>query len=143
MREKVDRAAGRMRGFSAVGRKSLGHRVGARPFRWPAPFANARPRSSGSSGSCCVTRRLEGLKFRRQVPIGRYVVGFVCLRPRLVVEADRPFHDPAYDAERDAWLAAQGFRVLRFSNNDIYSRDWQVIGAILGAIRVPQAGPEA
>jgi len=76
-------------------------------------------------------RRLEGLKFRRQVPIGRYVVDFVCLRHRLVVEADGPFHDPEYDAERDACLAAQGFRVLRFSNNDIYSRDWRVIGAIL------------
>jgi very-short-patch-repair endonuclease len=87
-------------------------------------------------------RRLDGLKFRRQVPVGRYVVDFVCLRHRLVVEADGPFHDAERDAERDAWLASQGFRVLRFSNNDIYSRDWQVIGAILRAVAVPPADPK-
>jgi very-short-patch-repair endonuclease len=66
----------------------------------------------------------------------------VCLRHRLVVEADGPFHDPDHDATRDAWLRSQGFRVLRFSNNDIYSRDWQVIGAILRAVAVPKADPE-
>jgi very-short-patch-repair endonuclease len=82
-------------------------------------------------------RRLDGLKFRRQVPIGRYVVDFVCLRHRLVIEADGPFHDAEHDAARDAWLTLQGFRVLRFSNNDVYSRDWQVIGVILRAVAAP------
>ncbi len=43
-------------------------------------------------------RRLAGLKFRRQLPIGPYVVDFLCLSHRLTVEADGPFHDPAYDA---------------------------------------------
>jgi very-short-patch-repair endonuclease len=64
-------------------------------------------------------RRLDGLKFRRQVPIGPYVLDFVCLAHRLVIEADGPFHDDAHDAQRDRWLAAQGFRVLRFRNSDI------------------------
>jgi very-short-patch-repair endonuclease len=42
-------------------------------------------------------RRLEGQKFRRQVPMGPYVLDFVCFRNRLVVEADGPFHAPARD----------------------------------------------
>lgn len=78
-------------------------------------------------------RRLEGLKFRRQVVIGPYVADFVCLRHRLIVEADGPFHDEARDAVRDAWLTAQGFRVLRFPNQKIELRDWEVVGAIIAA----------
>jgi very-short-patch-repair endonuclease len=61
-------------------------------------------------------RRVAGLKFRRQVPIGRYIVDFVCLRHRLIIEADGPFHDLEYDQRRDAWLAGQSFRILRFPN---------------------------
>jgi very-short-patch-repair endonuclease len=64
-------------------------------------------------------RGLEGLKFRRQVPIGRFVVDFLCARHRLIVEADGPFHDPGRDEARDAWLAEQGYRVARFSNAEI------------------------
>ena len=64
-------------------------------------------------------RRLAGLKFRRQIPVGPYVLDFVCLAHRLVIEADGPFHDDAHDALRDRWLAAQGFRTLRFANSDI------------------------
>ena len=79
-------------------------------------------------------RRLDGLKFRRQVPIGRYIVDFQCLRHRLIVEADGPLHDPAYDAERDTWLRGQGFRVLRFSNGDIIGNRDDVLAAILAAV---------
>ena len=82
-------------------------------------------------------RRLEGLKFRRQVPLGPYVLDFVCLRHRLVVEADVPFHDPDRDASRDDWLAAKGFLVLRFPNNEIQVRDWQVIARILEVVGTP------
>ena len=82
-------------------------------------------------------RRLEGLKFRRQVPLGPYVLDFVCLRHRLVVEADGPFHDPDRDASRDDWLAAKGFLVLRFPNNEIQIRDWQVIARILEVVGTP------
>ena len=78
--------------------------------------------------------RLHGLKFRRQVPIGRYVVDFVCLRHRLIIEADGPFHDPVYDAERDGWLTGQGFRVLRFTNSEIAGRSGIVLAKILAAI---------
>ena len=82
-------------------------------------------------------RKLDGLKFRRQVPLGPYVLDFVCLRHRLVIEADGPFHDPEHDAARDDWLAAKGFRVLRFSNSEIQLKDWQVIARILEVVGAP------
>lgn len=79
-------------------------------------------------------RRLEGLKFRRQVVIGRYVADFVCLRHRLIVEADGPQHDDrAEDAERDDWLRGQDFRVLRFPNQQIENRPHEVLTAIVAA----------
>jgi very-short-patch-repair endonuclease len=64
-------------------------------------------------------RRLAGLKFRRQVPIGPYIADFVCFAHRLVIEADGPLHDPEKDAVRDAWLRSQQFRILRFPNSQI------------------------
>jgi very-short-patch-repair endonuclease len=79
--------------------------------------------------------RLEGLKFRRQMVLGPYVVDFVCLRHRLILEADGPFHDEARDAVRDAWLAGQGFRVLRFPNPQIERRDWEVVAVIIEATK--------
>jgi very-short-patch-repair endonuclease len=78
-------------------------------------------------------RRLESLKFRRQVPVGPYIADFLCLRHRLIVEADGPFHDAAADAERDAWLAGEGFRVLRFSNDAIQGDRRTVLDAIVAA----------
>jgi len=78
--------------------------------------------------------RLGGLKFRRQMPMGPYVLDFVCLRFRLIVEADGPFHDPARDAIRDAWLKDQGFRVLRFSNREIQNEGDAVAERILSAV---------
>ncbi len=65
--------------------------------------------------------RLGGWKFRRQQPIGRYIVDFVCLEKRLVIELDGGQHQDRADEdhERDRWLAANGFKVLRFWNNDV------------------------
>ena len=60
---------------------------------------------------------------------------------RLVIEADGPFHDPERDAVRDAWLAAKGFRVLRFPNTEIQLKDWQVIGRILEVVGTPPLQP--
>jgi very-short-patch-repair endonuclease len=78
-------------------------------------------------------RRLRGLKFRRQSPIGRYVVDFLCLSNRLVIEADGPHHDPEQDAVRDAWLTVEGFRVLRFPNAEIQDRREETLNVILEA----------
>jgi very-short-patch-repair endonuclease len=56
-----------------------------------------------------------GVAFRRQVPIGRYIVDFLASQARLVVEVDGGYHARrrAADARRDAWLQRQGYRVLR------------------------------
>jgi very-short-patch-repair endonuclease len=85
-------------------------------------------------------RRLEGLKFRRQFPIGRYIADFVCLRHRLIVEADGPFHDAERDAERDAWLTSQGFRILRFTNDEIERGPDKLLWAISAAVEAPMSG---
>ena len=65
--------------------------------------------------------RLGGYRFRRQTPLGKYVVDFVCLEARLVVEVDGGQHVERQeeDARRTAWLESQGFRVLRFWNNEV------------------------
>jgi very-short-patch-repair endonuclease len=64
--------------------------------------------------------RLDGLKFKRQVPIDRYIADFVCFEARLIVEADGGQHaESATDKARDAHFAASGFRTLRFWNADI------------------------
>jgi very-short-patch-repair endonuclease len=65
--------------------------------------------------------------------MGPYVVDYVCLSRRLVVEADGSFHDPEHDARRDAWLASQGFRVLRFGNGEINGNEVRVMAKILAA----------
>ena len=61
-----------------------------------------------------------GHKFRRQEPIGRFIVDFVCYEKMLIIEADGSHHlNNTYDQARDEWLKAQGYMVLRFWNNDI------------------------
>jgi very-short-patch-repair endonuclease len=61
-----------------------------------------------------------GRKWRRQAPIGPYIVDFYCPDLRLVVEVDGATHgEPASDKLRDAWLNARGFTLLRFWNNDV------------------------
>jgi very-short-patch-repair endonuclease len=75
-------------------------------------------------------RKLAGLKFRRQVPVGPYIADFLCKEASLIVEFDGPNHDPDYDAKRDAWLRSQGYRVMRFVNADIGNRLVEVLEAI-------------
>jgi very-short-patch-repair endonuclease len=66
-------------------------------------------------------RQVEGYKFRRQHPVGHYIVDFACLEGCLIVEVDGGQHADrkGYDRERTAWLEEQGFRVLRFWNTDV------------------------
>lgn len=82
-------------------------------------------------------RNLEKLKFRRQHPVGSYVVDFVCLEPRLVIEVDGSQHvrQEQYDSKRTAYLEAAGFRVLRFWDNDVLARTESVAQAIDNALR--------
>lgn len=79
--------------------------------------------------------RLDDLSFRRQVPIGSYVVDFVCLSERLVIEVDGGQHGAARDEARDAWLKKQGFAILRFWNNDVLSNAEGVLEKILESVR--------
>lgn len=65
------------------------------------------------------SRRMH-YKFRRQTPRGTYITDFVCLEKKLVVEVDGAHHlNNSYDKNRDTWLSEQGYRVLRFWNNDV------------------------
>ena len=64
-------------------------------------------------------RQINGAKFRRQVPIDRYIADFVCFDARLIVEADGGQHTPETDARRTAALEAAGYKIIRFWNNDI------------------------
>jgi very-short-patch-repair endonuclease len=79
--------------------------------------------------------RLNGKKFRRQQPIGPYVVDFVHFGARLIVEADGGQHNDApHDERRDAWLRTQGFKVLRFWNNEIMSNLDGVLITVMAAL---------
>ena len=85
----------------------------------------------------CLLRghKLNGWKFRRQHPIGEYVVDFACLAAGLVVELDGAAHDHErqsdYDDRRQAWLESQGYKVLRFSadypEGDYLEGVWETI----------------
>lgn len=70
---------------------------------------------------CLRGHRFLGLKFKRQKPLGRYIVDFICMELHLIIELDGGQHmeQAGYDARRDAWLREQGFSVLRFWNHEV------------------------
>lgn len=82
--------------------------------------------------------QLDGYKFRRQQPLGNYIVDFVCLKRRLIIELDGGQHAEQfnYDAARDAWLRREGFTILRFWNNDVTKNIDGVKEQILKALRI-------
>ncbi len=83
-------------------------------------------------------RRMQQVKFRRQAPIGPYIVDFLCIEHRLVVEADGEQHaESAKDIARDAWLARNGYKVLRFWNRDVFTARESVLAAIAVACGLP------
>jgi very-short-patch-repair endonuclease len=79
------------------------------------------------------SRQLKDLKFRRQHPIGRYIVDFYCARHKLVVEIDGDTHvdQTEYDADRTIYLNDVGYRVLRFTNRDVINNLNGIIESIL------------
>jgi very-short-patch-repair endonuclease len=81
-------------------------------------------------------RQLNGFKFRRQRPMGKYVCDFVCLEAGLIVELDGSQHlvDTPYDANRDTYLRANGYRVLRFWNGQVFSETEAVVETIYQAL---------
>jgi very-short-patch-repair endonuclease len=96
-------------------------------------------------------RRVAGAKFRRQHPVGRYILDFYCDEQKLGVELDGGQHGDAaeYDQQRDGWLRGQGIRMLRFWNNQMLAETEAVMEMIYRVIvenrsdmkaPLPQAG---
>ncbi|MDR0260325.1 MAG: endonuclease domain-containing protein [Comamonas sp.] len=83
-------------------------------------------------------RQLAGAKFRRQHPLGPYILDFVCLEHGLVVEVDGGQHAQAphelHDQQRTAWLQQQGLRVLRFWNHEVLQQTNEVLAHVLQAL---------
>ena len=84
---------------------------------------------------CLRGRRFEGLKFRRQAPLGSYVVDFYCETLRLCVEVDGEDHEfpeqVVADQERDLWLRDQGYMVVRFRNSQVFGE----VGVVMETLR--------
>ena len=122
-REEAPRPAG--------GKRPLTHR--ARLLRDKSTFAERR------LWEALRGKKLEGLRFRRQQPIGPYIADFFCPSAKLIVELDGYFHsDPLriqHDEARTAWLGERGYRVLRFDNDAILEARETVLETILRARR--------
>ena len=87
--------------------------------------------------------RLDGFGFRRQVPMGNYIADFVSHACKLIVEVDGESHDfeerIRHDSKRDQWFESRGYRVLRFTNDDVMKNLEGVVLSILAAAE--QAAP--
>lgn len=91
--------------------------------------------------------RTQGLKFRRQQPIGQYIVDFVCFNKHLIIEVDGSQHDVesvfnTSDQKRSIWLESQGFHILRFWNNDVLMNMDGVISKILDDVSNLSPSPD-
>ena len=84
-------------------------------------------------------KQLDGFRFRRQQPIGPYIVDFFCPEASLILEVDGGQHasNEADDETRTHWLAARGYRVMRFWNNEVFGNTEGVILIIRDALRGP------
>lgn len=84
-------------------------------------------------------RQLEGCKFRRQQPIGPYMVDFVNFEKGIIIELDGGQHatDIESDTEREAWLRGEGFQIIRFWNNDVFQNLEGVMETIRRKLNVP------
>ena len=81
-------------------------------------------------------RYLKGYKFRRQQPIGRYVVDFFCCEKGLIIEIDGPHHEEqkVYDTKREQWLRRWNYRILRFSVEELERDGDAVLKMIVKAL---------
>jgi len=88
-------------------------------------------------------RRFFGYTFRRQMPIGAYIVDFACFKARLIVELDGGQHqdDVAHDQRRSAFLNDNGWKVIRFWNNEFRSNEEGVLSVILEHLQCLMPSP--
>ena len=84
-------------------------------------------------------RQLEGSKFRRQQPVGPYIVDFINFEKNLVIEIDGGQHAIMKDKDqkRDAWLNAEGYEVMRFWNNEVFENLDGILEAIRDKLKTP------
>ena len=84
-------------------------------------------------------KQIDGLRFRRQHPIGRYIADFVCLERRLIVEVDGGHHtneqQMLHDKARDHWLASEGYRVLRIPSIELFGNFEGVVDSIWATLQ--------
>jgi len=84
-------------------------------------------------------RQVDGFRFRRQAPIGKYVVDFICHEAKLILELDGGQHafQSDSDATRARWLEDEGYRVIRFWNNEVLENTDGVLERIQEALKSP------
>jgi very-short-patch-repair endonuclease len=136
-----------VRATRSAGRASMGQRR-LRPDTPTVSFSRARiMRRTGTPAELALWRAVRhralfGLKLRRQVPCGPWILDFAAVRHRLAIELDGETHatgaGAARDAERDAWLVARGWRVLRFANREVL-QNRKACSRPLRKRRVPKA----
>ena len=88
-------------------------------------------------------KQIEGFRFRRQRPIGKFIVDFICLEAKLIIELDGGQHATAVteDEKRTAFLEASGYRVLRFWNNEVIENMEGVLAHLLEALLLTRVDP--
>ena len=122
--------------------------------KYPVNGANVRARTLRQNMTEAEKRvwqilrlhRMRGCKFRRQVPIGHYIADFACHEARLIVEIDGGQHDrlSPRETERSGFLQSEGYRILRFWNDEVLANldgVHQTIAAALGASPLPEPSP--
>jgi len=117
------------------------------PYRNPDLKDRSRELRSGATLAedrlwQALRRQALRVKFRRQVPYGRYILDFLCVSCGLAIEVDGSQHrDNPYDQQRDAWLDRQGIMVLRFWNNEVMIDLGTVLEVIDRAVRDLSGAP--
>ncbi|MHB8132759.1 MAG: endonuclease domain-containing protein [Anaerolineaceae bacterium] len=103
-----------MRSFNQIKNHSLLHQI-SKDFRKEPTTAENKLWNFLSK------RKFNGYKFRRQHPIGPFIVDFCCVQLKLIIEIDGKVHDfqKEYDQEREVYLIDEGYQVIRFSNNQV------------------------
>ncbi|CAD5358333.1 Endonuclease domain-containing protein [Enterobacter cancerogenus] len=88
-------------------------------------------------------RRFSRYKFRRQHPVGHYILDFACCEARLAVELDGGQHDESqnYDEQRSLWLTQKGWHVIRFWNNELWNNEEAVLETILETLQALLPSP--
>jgi len=84
-----------------------------------------------------LSRSQLGVKFARQMPVGPYFADFLCRELKLVIELDGHSHDcrPEQDSARERWMREDGYRVLRFTNAEVFGNLGGVLASIMAVVR--------